>query len=51
LDRELICELMIRYVLSEHLASSGGDRRALPLRIRRLVSTLTGGQVVAAARP
>ena len=50
LDRELICELMIRYVLSEHLASSGGDRRALPLRIRRLVSTLTGGQIVPAIR-
>jgi AcrR family transcriptional regulator len=50
LDRELICELLIRYVLSEHLASSGNDRRALPLRIKRLVATLTAGAIVPAPR-
>lgn len=43
LDRELICELLIRYVLSEHLAPSGNDGRALPSRIRRLFATLTAG--------
>jgi AcrR family transcriptional regulator len=42
LDRELICELLIRYVLSEHLAPSGKTGRALPARIRRLIATLTG---------
>jgi AcrR family transcriptional regulator len=43
LDRELICELLIRYVLSEHLAPSGNAGRALPARIRRLIATLTAG--------
>jgi AcrR family transcriptional regulator len=43
LDRELICELLVRYVLSEHLAPSGNHRRALPSRIRRLITTLTAG--------
>lgn len=45
LDRELICELLVRCVLSEHLASSGGERRALPLRLKRLIATLTAGAV------
>ena len=48
LDRELICELLVRCVLSEHLASSGNERRALPLRLKRLIATLTAG---AAAPP
>jgi AcrR family transcriptional regulator len=50
LDRELICELLIRYVLSEHLASSGNDRRAVPRRIKRLIATLTGGAVLPVPR-
>ena len=50
LDRELICELLIRYVLSEHLASSGNDRRAVPWRIKRLLATLTSGAMVPALR-
>ncbi len=50
LDRELICELLVRYVLSEHLAPSGNDRRALPSRIRRLTATLTAGARVPAPR-
>jgi AcrR family transcriptional regulator len=45
LDRELICELLVRCVLSEHLASSGNERRALPLRLKRLIATLTAGAV------
>jgi AcrR family transcriptional regulator len=43
LDRELICELLVRHVLSEHLAPSGNDSRALPSRIKRLIATLTAG--------
>lgn len=43
LDRELICELMIRYVLSEQLVPAGNERRALPRRIGRLIEALTIG--------
>jgi AcrR family transcriptional regulator len=50
LDRELICELLIRYVLSEHLAPSGNAGRALPARIRRLIATLTAGARAPALR-
>jgi AcrR family transcriptional regulator len=50
LDRELICELLIRYVLSEHLAPSGNAGRALPSRIRRLIATLTAGAGAPAPR-
>lgn len=40
-DRELVCELMIRYVLSEQLVpSSKQSRKALPNRIRRLMMAL-----------
>jgi AcrR family transcriptional regulator len=50
LDRELICELLIRFVLSEHLAPSGNAGRALPARIRRLMVTLTAGARAPALR-
>jgi AcrR family transcriptional regulator len=50
LDRELICELLIRYVLSEHLAPSGNAGRALPARIKRLIATLTAGARAPALR-
>jgi len=50
LDRELICELLIRYVLSEHLAPSGNVGRALPSRIKRLIATLTAGASASALR-
>jgi AcrR family transcriptional regulator len=50
LDRELICELLIRYVLSEHLAPSGNAGRALPARIKRLIATLTAGARAPAVR-
>jgi AcrR family transcriptional regulator len=50
LDRELICELLIRFVLSEHLAPSGNAGRALPARIRRLMVTLTAGARVPALK-
>ena len=50
LDREHICELLIRYVLSEHLAPSGKTGRAMPARIRRLIATLTGSARMPALR-
>jgi AcrR family transcriptional regulator len=50
LDRELICELLIRFVLSEHLAPSGNAGRALPARIRRLIIALTAGARAPAVR-
>ena len=46
LDRELICELIIRSVLSELVAPAGARRHDLPARIGRLVSSFSG-----AARP
>jgi|TARA_R110001583_G_scaffold187287_1_gene348485 AcrR family transcriptional regulator len=40
IDRELVCELMIRYILSEQLVPSNKQaRKALPERIKRLVLT------------
>lgn len=42
LDRELICELIIRYVLSELVAPAGARRHDLPARIGRLVSSFSG---------
>lgn len=44
LDRELICELLIRYVLSEQLVPGDADRKTLPRRIGRMVEAMaTGG--------
>jgi AcrR family transcriptional regulator len=43
LDRELVCELMVRLVLSDHLVADGSDRLAMPRRIMRLVETLRRG--------
>lgn len=43
LDRELVCELLIRYVLSEQLVPGDTDRKALPRRIARMVESLTAG--------
>ena len=45
LDRELVCELIIRYVLSEQLVpASPEQRRNMPRRIERLVSALVTGK-------
>ena len=45
LDRELVCELIIRYVLSEQLVpASLEQRRNMPRRIERLVSALVTGK-------
>ncbi|UUZ70694.1 hypothetical protein LP415_14480 [Polaromonas sp. P1(28)-8] len=43
LDHELICELIVRFVLSEHLIGEESERRAMPRRITRLVETLRRG--------
>lgn len=40
LDRELICEMLIRYVLSELLVQGEGDRRQLPERIGRIIASI-----------
>lgn len=50
LDRELVCELLIRYVLSEQLVPAGSDRRGLPRRIGRMVEALTNGAPTRARR-
>ncbi|MBB5201692.1 TetR/AcrR family transcriptional regulator [Glaciimonas immobilis] len=43
LDRELICEMLIRYVLSELLVMGEGDRKQLPQRIGKLISSIGKG--------
>lgn len=50
LDRELICEMIIRYVLSETLIPEGPSRRLLPVRIRKLVSALITGSTARTRR-
>lgn len=45
LDRELICELMVRYILSDVLVPSGPERRNLMRRIERFVTMLLSGRV------
>lgn len=50
LDRELVCELLIRYVLSEQLVPGDTDRRALPRRIGRMVESLMAGGTSPRAR-
>jgi len=43
LDRELICELIIRYILSEQLVPSGKLRRTMPLRVGVLIQNIIVG--------
>jgi AcrR family transcriptional regulator len=43
IDRELTCELLIRYVLSELLVPGDGDLKSLPRRIGRMVECLALG--------
>jgi hypothetical protein len=50
LDRELIAEMLIRYVLSEQLVPSDGDRKSLPRRIGRMVDALLLGAPARARR-
>jgi hypothetical protein len=50
IDRELVCELLIRYVLSEQLVPGDADRKALPRRIGRMVEGLALGASTRARR-
>jgi AcrR family transcriptional regulator len=50
LDRELICDLLIRFVMSEHLVSGDADRGTMPRRIGRLIDALRFGGVTRARR-
>lgn len=50
MDRELIAEMLIRYVLSEQLVPSDGDRKSVPRRIGRMVEALLVGASARARR-
>ncbi|MBQ1762368.1 MAG: TetR/AcrR family transcriptional regulator [Aquincola sp.] len=41
-DRDLVCEMLIRYVMSELLVPGTSDRRHLPRRVARLVAGIAG---------
>ena len=43
IDRELICEMMIRYVLSELLVPGDAGRKSITRRIGRMVEALAAG--------
>ena len=45
IDRELVCELMVRYIMSDVLVPAGPDRRNLVRRIKRFVLMLISGRV------
>lgn len=44
IDRELVCELMVRYIMSDVLVPAGPDRRNLMRRIERFVLMLLSGK-------
>lgn len=48
IDRDLVCEMLIRYVMSEQLVPGSSDRRSLMRRVQRLVEMVAGAGV---ARP
>ncbi len=50
LDRELMCELLIRFVMSEILVAGETERSAMPRRVGRLVDALRFGGVTRARR-
>ena len=45
-DRELVCEMLIRYVLSEQLVPGSTDRRSLPRRVARMITAVMGAGAV-----
>lgn len=49
-DRELVAEMLIRYVLSEQLVPSDSDRKAIPRRIGRMVDAMLIGAPARARR-
>ena len=48
LDRELVCEMMIRYVLSELLVPRKGDRRALLESVASMAAVIAGQSAIQA---
>lgn len=50
LDRELVCEMLIRYVMSELLVPGDADRRSLPRRLGRLISSIAGSGIARVRR-
>jgi AcrR family transcriptional regulator len=50
LDRELVCDLIIRFVMSEQVLDSEFDRSEMPRRIGRLVDGLRFGGVTRSRR-
>jgi AcrR family transcriptional regulator len=50
LDRELVCEMLIRYVMSELLVPGDADRRSLPRRLGRLISSIAGSGIARGRR-
>lgn len=50
IDRELVCEMLIRYVLSEQLVPGSTDRRSLPRRVSRMVAAMMGAGVARTRR-
>lgn len=45
IDRELICELMVRFILSDVLVPAGAERRDLMRRIERFIAMLLSGRI------
>lgn len=50
IDRELVCEMLIRYVLSEQLVPGTDERRSLPRRVSRMISAMLGAGVARGRR-
>lgn len=49
LDRELVCEMLIRYVLSELLVEGDSKRHLLPARFANLIASIGRGRVAGEA--
>lgn len=45
IDRELVCELIVRYILSDILVPGGVERRTLPRRLERMIHMLLSGRI------
>lgn len=45
IDRELVCELLVRFILSDVLVPAGAERRDLMRRIERFIGMLLSGRV------
>lgn len=45
IDRELVCELLVRFILSDVLVPAGAERRDLMRRIERFIGMLLSGRL------